>query len=97
MFRCDHRDMREPHRHCTRVIPSPAEPGISAAVGHLPEFAGETDNNDGDLELATCADHLRHVARTAQQLTAALAVHEDFLPSEQQHPTGDAAKPPEHE
>ena len=38
-----------------------------------------TNQDDGDLEVATTADHLRHVARTAQQLTAALAVHLDIL------------------
>ena len=34
-----------------------------------------TDN----LEIATCADHLRHTARIAQQLTAALSVHLDLI------------------
>ena len=65
----------------SRVIPSPAEP---AAIDAHPEASWADAANEaehmpvGNLEVATCADHLRHVARIAQQLTAALSVHLDL-------------------
>ena len=41
------------------------------------------EKEDGDLLLATCAEHLRHVARTVQQLMSMLGTHLDTTLAEQ--------------
>ena len=38
---------------------------------------------EGDLLLATCAEHLRHVARTAQQLMSMLGTNLDAAMADQ--------------
>ena len=43
----------------------------------------EEKDADTDLLLATCAEHMRHIARTTQQLMAALSVHLDAINTRQ--------------
>ena len=55
-----------------------------------PRLAAPADSDEGGLLLDTCAEHLRHVARTTQQIMSMLGTHLDTtmdtnMPMEKQH------------
>ena len=65
----------------TETVPEKADQDTQ--TGENTEPALPLVDEEGDLLLATCAEHLRHVARTSQQLMAALAVHVDAIRTKQ--------------
>ena len=57
------------------------------------EDTGPGIDEEGDLLLATCAEHMRHVAKTSQQLMAALSVHIDATRNKQRAHTPTTSTP----
>ena len=74
-------DSKEASTPGTHRQPDPI-PGVHDDDGN-PKPAVPVEREEDDLLLATCAEHLRHVARTAQQLMSLLATHLDTTMAEQ--------------
>ena len=67
----------------TGTEPFPDKADQNAQTGENTEPALPDADEEGDLLLATCAEHLRHVARTAQQRMATLGAHLDTITAKQ--------------
>ena len=67
----------------TGTEPFPGKADRNAQTRENTEPAQPDADEEGDLLLATCAEHLRHVARTEQQLMATLGTHIDTITAKQ--------------